>query len=346
MDRVTLGRTGLNVCKNGFGALPIQRISCEEAAKLIVKAYQNGIDMFDTANFYTDSEKKIGIAMSQMKRDKIVITTKTGAATPEVFWHHLDNSLRMMHTDYIDIYQFHNLKTCPLPNDGSGLYECMLEAQKQGKIRFIGLTNHRLDTATKCIESGLYDSLQFPFSYLSGEPEKQLVERCKQANMGFIAMKALSGGLIKNSRAAYAYLRQFPSVLPIWGVQRESELDEFISYNDNPPSMDAELQDVIDADRKELTGEFCRGCGYCMPCPAGIEINNCARMSLLLRRSPAAGHLSPAGQAKMAKIKECKHCGKCKTKCPYGLDTPALLQRNLEDYEQFLMEYKKTHPDF
>ena len=345
MDRVTLGRTGLNVCKNGFGALPIQRISCEEAAKLIVKAYQNGIDMFDTANFYTDSEKKIGIAMSQMKREKIVITTKTGAATPEVFWQHLDNSLRMMHTDYIDIYQFHNLKNCPLPNDGSGLYECMLEARKQGKIRFIGLTNHRLDTAAKCIDSGLYDSLQFPFSYLSGEPEKQLVERCKQANMGFIAMKALSGGLIKNSRAAYAYLRQFPSVLPIWGVQRESELDEFISYNDNPPSMDAELQAVIDADRKELTGEFCRGCGYCMPCPAGIEINNCARMSLLLRRSPAAGHLSPAGQAKMAKIKDCKHCGKCKSKCPYGLDTPSLLQRNLEDYEKFLAEYKKSHPE-
>ena len=103
MDRVTLGRTGLNVCKNGFGALPIQRISCEEAAKLIVKAYQNGVDLFDTANFYTDSEKKIGIAMPQMKREKIVITTKTGASTPEVFWQHLDNSLRMMKTDYIDI---------------------------------------------------------------------------------------------------------------------------------------------------------------------------------------------------------------------------------------------------
>ena len=191
MDRVTLGRTGLNVCKNGFGALPIQRISYEEAAKLLVKAYQNGIDMFDTANFYTDSEKKIGIAMPQMKRENIVITTKTGASTPDVFWQHLDNSLRMMKTDYIDIYQFHNPKVCPLPNDGSGLYECMLEARKQGKIRYIGLTNHRLDTATICIESGLYDSLQFPFSYLSGEPELQLVEKCKAANMGFIAMKAL-----------------------------------------------------------------------------------------------------------------------------------------------------------
>ena len=338
MDRVTLGRTGLDVCKNGFGALPIQRISCDEAARLILKAYDHGIDMFDTANFYTDSERKIGLAMPQMKREKIVITTKTGATTPDVFWQHLDNSLRMMRTDYIDIYQFHNPKLCPLPNDGSGLYECMLEARKQGKIRFIGLTNHRLDTASICIESGCYDSLQFPFSYLSGEQELKLVEACKKADMGFIAMKALSGGLIKNSRAAYAFMRQFPTVLPIWGVQRENELDEFLSYNDNPPSLDAELQSVINADRKELTGEFCRGCGYCMPCPAGIEINNCARMSLLLRRSPSANHLSPTGQAKMAKIKECKHCGKCKSKCPYGLDTPALLRRNLEDYEQFLKE--------
>ena len=313
MDRVTLGRTGLNVCKNGFGALPIQRISCEEAAKLLVKAYQNGIDMFDTANFYTDSEKKIGIAMPQMKRENIVITTKTGASTPDVFWQHLDNSLRMMKTDYIDIYQFHNPKVCPLPNDGSGLYECMLEARKQGKIRYIGLTNHRLDTATICIESGLYDSLQFPFSYLSGEPELQLVEKCKAANMGFIAMKALSGGLIKNSRAAYAFMRQYPTVLPIWGVQRENELDEFLSYNDNPPSLDAELQANIDADRKELTGEFCRGCGYCMPCPAGIEINNCARMSLLLRRSPTAGHLSAAGQATLRPIQasQCNLLSSC-----------------------------------
>ena len=249
MDRVILGRTGLDVCKNGFGALPIQRISCEEAAKLILKAYDHGIDMFDTANFYTDSEMKIGLAMPQMKRENIVITTKTGAATPEVFWRHLDNSLRMMKCDYIDIYQFHNPKVCPLPGDGSGLYECMAEAKKQGKIRFIGLTNHRLDTATTCIESGCYDSLQFPFSYLSGEQELKLVEACKKADMGFIAMKALSGGLIKNSRAAYAYIRQFPTVLPIWGVQRESELDEFQSYNENPPSLDAELQAVIDADR-------------------------------------------------------------------------------------------------
>ena len=120
--------------------------------------------------------------------------------------------------------------------------------------------------------------------------------------MGFIAMKALSGGLITNSAAAYAFEAQYDNVLPIWGVQRESELDEFISYIDNPPTMTEEIKAIIEADRAELSGEFCRGCGYCMPCPVGIEINNCARMSLLLRRSPSELQLTPQVQEKMKKI--------------------------------------------
>jgi len=212
----------------------------------------------------------------------------------------------------------------------------MLEAKEQGKIKHIGITNHRLAVAEEAVESGLYDTLQFPFSYLSSDKELELVEKCRKSEMGFIAMKALSGGLINNSAAAYAYLSQFPHVLPIWGVQREKELDEFISYVDNPPALTQELHDVITHDRQELQGEFCRGCGYCMPCPAGIEINNCARMSLLIRRSPSAAQLTAQMQEKMMQIEKCLHCGKCKSKCPYNLDTPALLERNLKDYKEIL----------
>ena len=162
------------------------------------------------------------------------------------------------------------------------------------------------------------------------------MEKCKQAGMGFIAMKALSGGLINNSAAAYAFEAQYENVLPIWGVQRERELDEFISYIEHPPVMTEEIAVVIEHDRKELSGEFCRGCGYCMPCPAGIEINNCARMSLMLRRAPSEAQLTPEMQAKMKKIEGCLHCNKCKSKCPYGLDTPALLAKNYEDYKRVL----------
>lgn len=335
METVRLGKTGIVTNKNAFGALPIQRISDADAVHLLKKAYENGMTYFDTARWYTDSEHKLGLAFEGI-RDKVYIATKTGATNAEDFWKDLETSLENLKTDYIDVYQFHNPVFCPKPGDESGLYDAMLKAKEQGKVKHIGITNHRLAVANEAVDSGLYETLQFPFCYLATEKDIALVEKCKEKDMGFVAMKALSGGLITNSAAAYAYLAQYDNVLPIWGVQREKELDEFLSYIGNPPAMTEEIKALIEHDREELLGEFCRGCGYCMPCPMGIEINNCARMSLLLRRSPSAGHLSKEGQEKMMKIEDCIHCNQCKSKCPYGLDTPALLQKNLEDYKNVL----------
>lgn len=334
METVRLGRTEIIVGKNSFGALPVQRVDMDGACRLLRKAYDHGIRYFDTARAYSDSEEKLGRALSDV-RENIVISTKTTASTVEDFWAQLHTSLEKLRTDYIDIYQFHNPAFCPRPDDGTGLYEAMLEAKAHGMIRHIGITNHRLPVAEEAVLSGLYETLQFPFSYLASEKEIALVRLCEEHDVGFICMKALAGGLITRSDAAYAYLAQYP-VVPIWGIQRESELDEFLSYNDAPPVMTDEIRDFIAKERTELVGEFCRGCGYCMPCPAGIEINTCARMSLLLRRSPTAGHLSAQGQAMMKKIEGCLHCNRCKSKCPYGLDTPGLLQKNYEDYKTFL----------
>lgn len=335
MKNVRLGKTGIITDKNGFGALPIQRISVEEAVKLVKKAYNAGFTFFDTARAYTDSEIKLGEAFDGIS-DKVFIASKTQAQNGEDLKKDLDTTLKNLRCEYLDLYQFHNPAFCPKPGDGTGLYEAAEEAKKAGKIRHIGITNHRLAVAKEAIESGLYETLQFPFSYLSGEQEIELVNMCKEADMGFIAMKALAGGLINNSAAAYAFLDRFDNVLPIWGVQRESELEEFISYIGNPPVMTDELSAVIEKDRQELSGEFCRGCGYCMPCPVGIEINNCARMSLMIRRAPSEAQLTPEMQAKMKKIEDCLHCGQCKEKCPYGLDTPTLLEKNYEDYKRIL----------
>ncbi len=335
MGKVTLGKTGITVEKNSFGALPIQRISKEEAVRLLKKAYNHGVTFFDTARAYTDSEEKVGEAFRGM-REKVFIATKTAAVNVEDFWKDLHTSLEKLQTEYIDIYQFHNPAFCPKPGDGSGLYEAMLEAKEKGLIRHIGITNHRLNVAHEAVESGLYETLQFPFCYLATEKDIALAESCREAGMGFIAMKALSGGLITNSAAAYAFLAGYEHVLPIWGVQRERELDEFLSYIENPPVMNEELAAVIVQDRKELLGDFCRGCGYCMPCPVGIEINNCARMSLMIRRAPSQAQLTEEMQAKMKKIENCLHCGQCKAKCPYGLDTPALLEKNYQDYCEIL----------
>lgn len=345
MSTVTLGRTGIVTDKNGFGALPVQRVTREEAAVLLRRAYDGGITFFDTARAYSDSEEKLGYALSDV-RSHICIATKTVAQTVDAFWEDLDTSLTLLKTDYIDLYQFHNPDFCPRPDDGTGLYEAALKAREQGKIRFIGLTNHRLAVAREAIDSGLYDTLQFPFCYLSTEPDLELVRACAEKNIGFIAMKSLSGGLITNGAAAYAFAAQYDNVLPIWGIQKEQELEEFLRYVKEPPVMTDEIAALIERDRRELAGSFCRGCGYCMPCPVGIEINNCARMSLLLRRSPSASHLSEESQAKMAQIKDCLHCNQCMEKCPYGLNTPELLLRNLKDYEEVLAGKVMTPVNF
>ena len=314
MEYVVLGKTGLRVTKNGFGALPVQRVGMEAAKHLLRRAYEGGINYFDTARMYSDSEEKLGEALSDV-RENIIISTKTMSTTVEGFRLDLQRSLELLKTDYIDIYQFHNPAFCPKPGDGTGLYEEMLKAKAEGKIRHIGITNHRLNVAREAVLSGLYETLQFPFSYLASEKEEELVELCREHNVGFICMKALAGGLITRSDVAYAFLKNYP-VAPIWGIQRESELDEFLSYNENPPSLTDEMREFIRREREELVGEFCRGCGYCMPCPVGIEINTCARMSLLIRRAPAAPQLSEKSQAMMKKIEECIECGRCKARCP------------------------------
>ncbi len=258
------------------------------------------------------------------------------AKTPEEFWKQLETSLKNLRRESIDIYQFHCVSQCYRPGDGTGMYECMQEAKAQGKIRHIGVTAHKLSVAEECVKSGLYETLQFPFSYLSSEKEVALVNSCKEAGMGFIAMKALAGGLIHDSKAAMGYISQFDNVLPIWGVQRMEELLEWLAFMEETPEYTEEIREYVEKEREDLAGEFCRGCGYCMPCPAGIQINNCARMSLMLRRAPSKAWLTEEMQGEMKKIENCLNCGQCRKRCPYELNTPELLKKNYEDYKRVL----------
>lgn len=335
MKTVTLGSTGITTPQNAFGALPIQRDDIDLSVRILRKAYDGGITFFDTARAYSDSEEKIGLALSDVRKN-IFIATKTMAQNTEQMKSQLETSLKTLKTDYIDIYQFHCAGRCYKPGDGTGMYELMEDFKRQGLIRHIGLTAHKIGVAEECIESGLYETLQFPFSYLSSERELALADKCREKNMGFIAMKALAGGIITDSRVAYAFIGQYDNVLPIWGIQRENELDQWLSYMDNPPVMNGEIQKAIDDDRAQLSANFCRGCGYCMPCPVDIQINNCARMSLMLRRAPSEAWLSEQWQHNMKQIENCLNCGQCKSKCPYELDTPRLLRENYEDYVKVL----------
>ena len=338
MREITLGKTGIVTPQNAFGALPVQRVDMDTATSILTRAYEGGMTFFDTARAYSDSEEKLGEAFGGSGiRDRMFIATKTMARTPEDMKRDLESSLGYLRTDYIDIYQIHCVPQCYKPGDGTGMYEALIRAKEEGIVRHVGITTHRIDVAEEIVRSGLYETLQYPFSYLSSRREIELVRDCESAGMGFIAMKGLSGGLLTNTDACMAFMSEY-EVLPIWGIQRMEELEQWLGYFEKPVQMTEELAAFIEKERKELKGEFCRGCGYCMPCPMGIQINQCARMSLMLRRAPSEAWLSEYWQNEMSRIENCTGCGKCMMKCPYELRTPELLRKNLEDYKNVLRE--------
>ena len=339
MRKIRLGKTELMVTSTAMGCLPVQRCDEDYAVRLLRAAYEGGINYFDTANAYTDSEKKIGLALSDV-RDKIIISTKSAARDKAGVLAHIENSLRMMKTDHIDLFQFHQVTEVPDPNDPNGAYAGALEAREKGWIRHIGVTSHRVNIAEDCIASGLFETLQFPFSYISSERDLALAKKCREADMGFIAMKGLAGGMLNNARACHAFMKSHDNVVPIWGIQKLEELEQWLALAEEDPDLDEELSAFIRQERQELSGSFCRSCGYCMPCPAGIEIFNCARMNMLLRRSPWQQYMTDAWREKMEKINDCIGCHSCSSRCPYQLDTPNLLKYMLKDYREFYEAHK------
>lgn len=331
MKTITLGSTGIKTPQNAFGALPIQRDNTDTAVNIVRRAYEGGMTFFDTARAYSDSEIKCGIALHDV-RDKVAIATKTGAKTPDEIKKQIETSLKNLQSDYVDIYQFHCSDKCYAPGDGTGMYECMEDLKRQGMIRHIGITCHKIGVAEECVKSGLYETMQFPLSYLSGQREVDLVKLCREHNVGFIAMKALAGGLITDYRLAYAYISQFDNVVPIWGVQHEHELDQWLSLMHDEPIFDDDMKAKIEADKVQIGENFCRGCGYCMPCHKGITIWQCARISLMIRRAPANDWVTERWADEVKKIENCTECRACAKKCPYGLDIPNLLKKNYADF--------------
>ena len=338
MQETRLGRTNLAVTRTSFGVLPLQRTEMDEAVRILRRACDAGITFYDTARGYTDSEEKIGRALSDV-RDSIVIATKNGATTRSALLEHLEASLTTLRTDHVDLLQLHNPGTLPDPADPESAYAGLVEAREKGMTRSIGITSHSLERARAAVESGLYDTLQYPLCHISSPEELALIDLCRERDMGVIAMKPLSGGLITNVPAAFAFLGQFEGVVPIWGVQRMEELEELLALEADPPALNAEMRAAIERDRRELGERFCRACGYCLPCPADIPIPMAARMSLLLKRMPYQQFLSDGWRERMLQIRNCQDCGHCRENCPYGLDTPALLRSMLEDYEAFYQEH-------
>lgn len=338
MEKMILGRTGLEISRSGFGALPIQRVSFEEAARLLNRALDAGINYIDTARAYSDSEAKIGAGVGN-RRNEFFIATKTHAKTGEALKKDLETSLRELKTDVIDVYQFHNPGFVPVPGGEDGLYDAAVQARREGKIRFIGITQHSIERAFQAVNSGLYDTMEYPFNHLSTERDRELVHLCSEKNVGFVAMKALSGGLVTDARLPFVFLREYANVVPIWGFQKMEELNQIIDMEQNPPVRTDEIDRLIERDRRELSGAFCRSCGYCLPCPADIKIPQANRMMQLLGRAVWQNYVTSEWQREMEKIENCVHCGACAKRCPYGLKPYESMREQLKGYREFV----KTH---
>lgn len=340
LEQVELGKTGLRVSRIAMGCIPIQRLSRDDAVALLMRAYENGVNFFDTAHVYTDSEEKIGAAFAGGIREKIVIASKAMADTYDETMRQLDESLRRLRTDYIDLYQWHNPESIA-PAD-HGPYQAMLDAKKAGKIRHIGVTNHSLAIAEQAIREGGFETLQYPMSVLSSEEEIAMSFACRDAGMGFIAMKAMCGGLLPDGKAPYAFLNQYPHIVPIWGMEKREELDQFLGLAKTPQPYTDEMRAEVEAIRAEYGEHFCRGCGYCMPCPAGILLPVMMRIDCFIKRNVPGSQFTEQRQKQIAKIDDCVHCGQCTSQCPYKLDVPAILQRQKENYNRRRADYMRA----
>lgn len=329
MQYRSLGNTGLTVSEVGFGCIPIIRLETGQAVKTLRHAYEQGITFYDTANAYRDSEAKLGQAFAG-RRDKVVIATKTGRRDGAGALEHLDNSLRRLQTDYIDLYQLHQISREPdweAAIAAGGALEVVTKARQQGKVRHIGVTSHSLAMAVRLLKTGLFSTIQFPFNFIEDAARGELRELAQKMNAGFIVMKPFAGGMIDNGAIAFKFLRQFPELLPIPGFDSPESVDQILALYKEENRVTTADRELMDKYREELGKQFCRRCEYCQPCPHGVMITPAMGYQVIARRMSPAVAVDFARPA-MESVEKCIECGDCVLRCPYELPIPAMLKKH------------------
>ena len=323
------------VSEVGFGGIPIIPLGHEAAVDLVRHCYTQGVTFFDTANMYGNSEKMIGDALSSV-RDKVVIATKTTRRDKEGAAEHIRLSLEKLKTDYIDLYQFHNVSKQEELDEvlsADGAMQSVREAMAAGKIRHFGVTSHKIETAIEACKTGLFETLQFPFNFIEDEPAGDLFSTAREQRMGLIAMKPLGGGLLDDAALCFRFLQQFQDVVPIPGISKSEEMDEILAlYKDRQP-LSADQTADVERIRSELGEKFCHRCGYCQPCDQGVAITD------ILSFRSTAKRLPPNMAAMLSKkaietVDNCSECGECVERCPYDLDIPVLIREIQQEYSE------------
>jgi len=344
MKTMQLGQTGLVVSRVGFGGIPIQRCSENGAIAVVRRCLELGISFYDTANGYTTSEERIGKALCGRRRD-VVIATKTTARDKATAAEHLELSLKRLGTDYLDLWQFHNVSSPEAYEQvlgPGGAMEAAQQALKLGKIRQIGISSHSMEIALQVVASGRFETIQFPFNFVTNEAKDELIPLAQKHDVGFIAMKPFAGGMLGDAKLAIKFLLQFETVLPDPGVQSVGEIEEIVDIVNGPWELTSQEQSEIERIRAEVGTRFCRRCGYCQPCPQGVEIPLLMNFESFLKRFPQKRLLEGWIAEAMESGRNCAQCGECEDRCPYQLPIREMLAENLESYDQVTQQPGST----
>ncbi len=341
MEKVKLGKTGLMVSRVGFGGIPIQRDTEEEAIAVVKRCIDLGITYLDTANGYTTSEGRIGKAIKG-KRESLIISTKSLARDSAVVKQHLQNSLKQLGTDYIDLYQLHNISNADDMKKAlapGGPLSVVKEAKKAGVVRHIGVTSHQVDTAKEVVRTGEFETIMFPFNFVTCEPAEELLPLVRESGMGFIAMKPFDGGMIENATLAFKYLLQFPDIVPIPGMQKVSEVDEIVKIGSGSLKLTAAETKEMESIRGGVGKFFCRRCDYCQPCSSGIAISIVLDTKSIIGKSQPSNVFSGPSGKRLEEAANCIECGDCEKRCPYQLPIMQMVSENYKFYQKAKQEY-------
>lgn len=335
MELRQLGRTDLKVSVIGMGGIPVQRVSTPQAAEVIKTAILEGINFFDSARAYSDSEDKMGQALAGCRK-QVIIATKSMARSREDMAIDIEFSLQSLRTDYIDIYQLHNVKdegTLEIVLSGRGALTALKKAREQGKVRYIGITGHIPAVLVKAVRTGEFDTVQFPLNPLEAEGTRELVPLAREMNLGTIAMKPFAGGAIRNRVSALKFILEQGVSSAIPGMDEIRQVHENAGAGKKGALLTETEKRALFEEVASLDGNLCRRCEYCRPCPKGIDIPLIFLLDGYWTRYGlqewAADRYKPLG----VKASECAGCGECEIKCPYGLPIRNMLSeaaRHLE----------------
>lgn len=344
MEKIRLSKTGLMVTRLGFGGIPIQRLSDDQATEVVSGCLDLGIEFIDTANAYTKSESCIGRAIAG-RRDKLIIATKSGSRKKDGVRHHLELSLKNLGVNYIDLYQLHGVNTLEvydMVTAPGGVLEAAQEMKRDGLIRHIGITCHTIEPALKGATSGLFETVMYPLNFIADDAAEKLLPLCRQHDVGFIVMKAMAGGVLQDPAIALKWLMQFPDIAILLGVEKVGEMEAAVRILSGSPEMTDAEKRSMEQITKELGSRFCHRCDYCLPCKEGIHISMVLSVTSFHKRLPPEQFFKGWIGEAVEKGFSCSQCGECEPKCPYQLPVREMITEYMDFYQEQKTKYQAS----